>query len=50
MKKTVMLLLAVSMLFTLSATAFAHGGGLDQNGGHWDHSTNTYHYHRGPRY
>lgn len=24
----------------------AHSGGLDQNGGHYDHKTGLYHYHR----
>jgi hypothetical protein len=23
-----------------------HGGGLDKNGGHYDRSTGTYHFHR----
>ena len=26
--------------------AHGHGGGLDQNGGHWDRKAGTYHYHR----
>lgn len=26
---------------------FAHGGGLDANGGHTDHSTGSYHFHSG---
>lgn len=26
---------------------FAHPGGLDSNGGHFDRRTNQYHYHRG---
>lgn len=25
---------------------YGHGGGLDQNGGHWDRKAGTYHYHR----
>ena len=25
-----------------------HGGGLDQCGGHMNHKTGLYHYHRGP--
>lgn len=27
--------------------ALAHSGSLDSNGGHWNHSTGTYHYHSG---
>lgn len=27
--------------------AFAHPGGTDGKGGHWDHSTGKYHYHHG---
>ena len=26
--------------------SFAHGGGLDRFGGHWNHKTGTYHYHQ----
>lgn len=32
-------------LFTLQT--FAHPGSLDENGGHYDHSTGEYHYHEG---
>ena len=31
----------------MSTLAFAHSGRTDSNGGHWDHSTGTYHYHDG---
>nr|DAO31670.1 MAG TPA: hypothetical protein [Caudoviricetes sp.] len=37
------------MIFTfvlsLAATAFAHPGRTDSNGGHWDRRTGTYHRH-----
>ena len=34
--------------FSLTNTiAFAHPGSLDENGGHFDHSTGEYHYHHG---
>jgi hypothetical protein len=29
-----------------ATAAFAHGGGLDRNGGHYDRSNGTYHCHR----
>ena len=48
MKKKVLLavivLCACVSLFTSSA--LAHSGGLDKNGGHWNHKTGHYHYHR----
>ncbi len=39
----------ISLVLCLSicGLAFAHSGRLDANGGHWDHSTGTYHYHTG---
>lgn len=37
----------VSSLFILPNLAFAHPGSLDENGGHYDHSTGEYHYHHG---
>lgn len=33
----------------IPSQCFAHGGRTDSNGGHWDTSTNTYHYHSGPK-
>lgn len=39
-------LLAALYLGSLASLALAHGGGLDQYGGHKDASTGTYHYHR----
>ena len=36
-------LIAISLL--ISANLFAHSGRTDQNGGHWDRRTGTYHYH-----
>jgi hypothetical protein len=32
-----------------SSDVIEHSGGLDQCGGHWNHKTGTYHYHRTPR-
>jgi len=34
-------------LLLLIGQAFAHGGGLDSNGGHHNRKTGEYHYHRG---
>tara|TARA_B100000900_G_scaffold414420_1_gene441014 strand:- start:502 stop:831 length:330 start_codon:yes stop_codon:yes gene_type:complete len=40
-------LIAATLIATVTATsAFAHGGGLNQNGCHHKHSNNTYHCHR----
>jgi len=40
----------VLLIFTLiiPLTGFAHGGGLDSNGGHFNRSTGVYHCHREP--
>lgn len=43
--KKLAIVLAIILIFT-SQTAFAHGGGLDKNGGHWNRKDGTYHYHR----
>lgn len=40
-----LLLLVVCLVFICKA--FAHSGRTDSNGGHWDRSTGTYHYHSG---
>ncbi len=39
-------LLAVLYLGSLASLALAHGGGLDEHGGHKDGETGRYHYHR----
>lgn len=44
MKKWIVFVLIAA---ALSATAFAHGGRTDSNGGHTDHDTGEYHYHHG---
>ena len=31
----------------MSTIVFAHSGGTDANGGHYDHSSGEYHYHHG---
>lgn len=41
------ILLAVILSIGTTQTAYAHPGRTDKNGGHWDHSTGTYHYHNG---
>jgi len=42
-------LLAVCVLLSALAVgmAYAHSGGTDANGGHYDRSTGEYHYHHG---
>lgn len=46
MKKTIYTVLFAFLLALASMTiAFAHPGGLDQNGGHYDQNGN-YHYHQ----
>lgn len=43
MKKILFVLI---LAFLSISIIFAHGGGLDANGGHWDKKAGTYHYHR----
>ena len=45
MKKRVFFLLLLASIFTF--TASAHPSRTDANGGHWDSSTGTYHFHHG---
>lgn len=45
-KKFLAGLLTLVFSLALSATVLAHGGGLDQNGGHYDRRTGQYHKHR----
>lgn len=40
----------MSVVFTILccvSISFAHSGGTDSNGGHYNHSTGEYHYHHG---
>ena len=36
-----------ALLFMNLFLLFGHGGGLDSDGGHYNHSTGDYHYHHG---
>lgn len=45
MKKLVFCLIA---LLLFSGQAIAHGGGLDEHGGHYNRKQGNYHFHRGP--
>lgn len=49
MNKRVTLKIALILFLGILATieSFAHPGRTDSNGGHWDYSTGTYHYHNG---
>lgn len=48
MKKILILSIAVLLLISsVSIMAYAHSGGTDSNGGHYDRSTGEYHYHHG---
>lgn len=44
MKKVLFLFI---ILISFTTICFAHKGRTDSNGGHWDRSTGTYHYHNG---
>lgn len=47
-KKKYPLLIVLLTLFLLSIfSVFAHSGRTDQNGGHWDRESGTYHFHTG---
>ena len=37
--------LAIALLLAATTAAFAHSGGTDANGCHWDHKTGVYHCH-----
>lgn len=41
-------LAAVLAVLICAVVTFAHGGGLDANGGHNDRKNGGYHFHRGP--
>lgn len=43
-KKVILLILLLSLF---SVAAFAHSGGTDSSGGHYDHKNGGYHYHHG---
>lgn len=45
MKKILLLFLLI--LFCLPVASYAHSGGTDANGGHYNRSTGEYHYHHG---
>ena len=48
MKKILKLLIAAVLLISsVTIMAYAHSGGTDANGGHYDKSTGEYHYHHG---
>lgn len=47
MRKMLRLLFILLFALTLTASALAHTGGTDSQGGHTDHSTGEYHYHHG---
>lgn len=47
MKKLVYLVFVAFIMFLSLGTAFAHSGGTDSGGGHWNHDTGEYHYHDG---
>lgn len=46
-RKFLCLLIAIFVLFSFSASVYAHSGRTDSNGGHWNTKTGTYHYHNG---
>lgn len=46
MKKLTALLLISILSLAITSIVLAHGGGLDQNGGHYDRRTGQYHKHR----
>ena len=46
-KKVLAILAAVILTVTAVSPVYAHQGRTDDNGGHWDYSSGTYHYHHG---
>lgn len=47
MKKFICIFFVIITTLLTSTVAFAHPGRTDANGGHWNRSTGTYHYHNG---
>lgn len=47
MKKVITVIITVLMVFSLNIGVFAHSGGTDSKGGHYDRSSGEYHYHHG---
>ncbi len=47
MKSFIAFLFSILLLLSISAVAFAHSGGTDTKGGHYDHIGGGYHYHHG---
>ena len=47
MKRFIFIGVVVSILLVSCLAVLAHSGRTDANGGHWDTSTGTYHYHTG---
>ena len=47
MKRALVFILCFILLFLMVVPCFAHSGGTDGKGGHYDHSTGGYHYHHG---
>lgn len=45
--KRISVLLITILLLLLTVPAYAHPGKTDANGGHYDRSTDEYHYHHG---
>lgn len=45
-KRILYIIICICLIFC-TFTTFAHSGRTDSNGGHWDHSKGTYHYHTG---
>ena len=41
------LIVFIAALLLCVVTAFAHSGGTDRNGGHYNRTTGEYHYHHG---
>ncbi len=46
--RTFTAVLASIVVLTTTALVFAHGGGLDSQGGHHNRKLGGYHFHRGP--
>lgn len=47
MRKFFSMTFFIAIIFSITITAYAHGGSLDEYGGHVDHKTHIYHWHHG---
>lgn len=46
-KKIITIVIFILLIIVTPISSYAHSGRTDSNGGHYDHSDGSYHYHHG---